>query len=88
VVAAAARRLGLASRSIYSGAGHEAQAMSAITAAGMVCVPSMAGIRHSPTESSSPEDGAKGAHGLLHARLIGDEAENKQQRGMPHPDST
>ena len=53
--------------------------MSAITAAGMVCVPSMAGIRHSPRESSSPEDGAKGANGLLHARLIGDEAENKQQ---------
>ncbi len=74
VVAAAARRLGLASRSIYSGAGHEAQAMSAITAAGMVCVPSMAGIRHSLRESSSPEDGAKGANGLLNARLIGDEA--------------
>jgi hypothetical protein len=62
--------------------------MSAITAAGMVCVPSMAGIRHSPRESSSPEDGAKGANGLLNARLIGDEAENKQPRGMPHPDST
>ncbi len=62
--------------------------MSAITAAGMVCVPSMAGIRHSLRESSSPEDGAKGANGLLHARLIGDEAEHKPQRGMPHPDST
>ncbi len=61
--------------------------MSAITAAGMVCVPSMAGIRHSPRESSAPEDGAKGANGLLNARLIGDEAENKPQRGMPHPDS-
>ena len=54
----------------------------------LVCVPSMAGIRHSPRESSSPEDGAQSANGLLNARLIGDEAEHKQQRGMPHPDST
>ena len=61
--------------------------MSAITAAGLVCVPSMAGIRHSPRESSSLEDGAQGAHRLLHARLLGDAAEHTQQRGMPHPDS-
>jgi hypothetical protein len=59
--------------------------MSAITAAGLVCVPSLAGIRHSPREYTSPEDGAKGANGLLNARLIGDETENQQERGMPHP---
>jgi len=47
--------------------------MSAITAAGLVCVPSLAGIRHSPREYTSPEDGAKGANGLLNARLLGDE---------------
>ena len=48
--------------------------MSALTAAGMVCVSSMVGIRHSPRESTSPEDGAKGANRLLNARLMGDEA--------------
>ena len=87
MVAAAARRLGLASRSLSSGAGHAAQAMAAIPAAGMVCVPSMAGLRHAPRESSAPEDGAQGANGLLHAWLRGDEAEPKPQRGMPPPDS-
>ena len=46
----------------------------------MVCVPSMAGLRHAPRESSSPEDGAQGAvsvaprplllvHGLADTRL-------------------
>ena len=48
--------------------------MSARTAAGMGGVPSMAGLRHAPRESTAPEDGAKGAHGLLNARLMGDEA--------------
>jgi len=43
--------------------------------------------RHSPRESRSPEDGAQGANGLLNTRMMGDEAEHKQQRGMPHPDS-
>ncbi len=73
VVAEAARRLRLSSRTVPSGAGHDAQAMAAIAEAGMVFVPSVAGISHSPREYTSPEDCANGASVLLNALLIMDE---------------
>lgn len=73
VIAESARRLGLDSCSIPSGAGHDAQALSAITESGMVFVPSVDGISHSPKEYTRPEDCANGASTLLNALLILDE---------------
>ena len=74
VVAESARRLRLESRSITSGAGHDAQAMSAITESGMLFVPSVGGISHSPLEYTTPEDCANGANVLLNALLIMDDS--------------
>ncbi len=73
VVAEAAGRLGLASRPVPSGAGHDAQAMATITQSGMIFVPSVNGISHSPQEYTTPEDCANGASVLLNSLLILDE---------------
>ena len=73
-VAQAAQRLGLASHSMPSGAGHDAQAISAITDMGMIFVPSVDGVSHSPSEHSTPEACADGASVLLHTLLMIDES--------------
>jgi N-carbamoyl-L-amino-acid hydrolase len=52
-----------------SGAGHDAQAVARIAPIGMVFVPSVDGISHSPKELTKPEDLANGANVLLHAIL-------------------
>ena len=70
VVAEAAQRLGLGFRTIPSGAGHDAQSMASITEAGMVFVPSVGGVSHSPQEYTSPQDCGNGASALLNALLI------------------
>ncbi|WP_248925819.1 allantoate deiminase [Paenibacillus hamazuiensis] len=51
---------GLPYRSMYSGAGHDAQIVSAICPAAMVFVPSYNGISHSPHEFTSENDLAAG----------------------------
>jgi N-carbamoyl-L-amino-acid hydrolase len=61
--------LGLSSRRMRSGAGHDAQDMALITPVGMIFVPSKDGISHSPREYTSPEDMADGANVLLHTLL-------------------
>ena len=70
VVSGAAGLLGLESTAMPSGAGHDAQAMAAITRSGMIFVPSAGGISHSPKEFSAPQDCANGASVLLNALLI------------------
>ena len=52
-----------------SGAGHDAQDMAVITPTGMIFVPSIDGISHSPEEFSSPEAIEKGVNILLHSIL-------------------
>jgi N-carbamoyl-L-amino-acid hydrolase len=69
VIAEAARRLGLSSRPLPSGAGHDAQDMARIAPSGMIFVPSVGGISHSPREFTRPEDVANGANVLLHSVL-------------------
>ncbi len=68
-IAAAARSLGLASMALPSGAGHDAQEMARIGPVGMIFVPSVGGISHSPKEFSRPADIANGANVLLHTLL-------------------
>ncbi|MFN2567735.1 MAG: Zn-dependent hydrolase [Gemmatimonadaceae bacterium] len=69
VIAEAARELGLTTRVLPSGAGHDAQDMARLGPVGMIFVPSVGGISHSPREYSRPEDITNGANVLLHAVL-------------------
>lgn len=55
-----------------SGAGHDAQEMDRIAPTGMILVPSVAGITHSPREFTRPEDMANGANVLLQTILRSD----------------
>jgi N-carbamoyl-L-amino-acid hydrolase len=64
-IAFAARLYGLKSLDMPSGAGHDAQNMSAIAPSGMLFVPSVDGISHSPREFTSDADVVKGANVLL-----------------------
>ena len=49
------------------GAGHDAQEMARLGPVGMIFVPSVGGISHSPREYSRPEDIVNGANVLLNA---------------------
>jgi beta-ureidopropionase / N-carbamoyl-L-amino-acid hydrolase len=64
-----AARLGLASQRMPSGAGHDAQMMARLSPMGMIFVPSIGGISHSPRELTHWEDCARGADVLLGAVL-------------------
>ena len=66
--------LGLKTAPVPSGAGHDAQSMAEITQVGMIFVPSVDGISHSPREYTSPEACADGANVLLNSLLAIDEA--------------
>jgi N-carbamoyl-L-amino-acid hydrolase len=61
----AAKALKLSTKVMPSGAGHDAQAMAQICPVGMIFIPSIGGISHSPKEFSRPEDIANGANVLL-----------------------
>ena len=52
-----------------SGAGHDAQDMARIGPVGMIFIPSIGGISHSPKEFSRPKDIENGANVLLLALL-------------------
>ena len=65
----AATELGLSYMRLMSFAGHDTQAMSAITPSGMLFVPSVDGISHNPDEFTRPEDLLNGANTLLHTLL-------------------
>jgi N-carbamoyl-L-amino-acid hydrolase len=60
-----ARERGLSARLMPSGAGHDAQSMAVLGPVGMIFVPSVDGISHSPKEFSRSEDIVKGANLLL-----------------------
>lgn len=68
----AASDLGLATRPMPSGAGHDAQSMSRLGPMGMIFVPSVGGISHSPKELTSWDDCTRGAQTLLGAVLAMD----------------
>jgi len=69
LISEAARELGLTTKLMPSGAGHDAQDMARLGPVGMIFVPSIGGISHSPREFSRPEDIANGANVLLHTLL-------------------
>jgi N-carbamoyl-L-amino-acid hydrolase len=60
-----AEKLGLSTLSMPSGAGHDAQIMSAFTPSCLLFVPSVGGISHNPAEFTTKEDCENGANMLL-----------------------
>jgi len=65
LVESAAKSSGLAFMHLPSGAGHDAQLLAKLGPMGMIFVPSIAGISHSPKELSTWSDCANGANVLL-----------------------
>jgi N-carbamoyl-L-amino-acid hydrolase len=61
----AVKSLGLSYQYMQSGAGHDAQEISTIAPVGMIFVPSVGGISHSPKEFTKGIDMANGANVLL-----------------------
>jgi len=74
IISDAAKSLGLSTRVMPSGAGHDAQAMATLGPMGMIFIPSVGGISHSPKEFSKPADVVNGANVLLRAVLAADKA--------------
>jgi N-carbamoyl-L-amino-acid hydrolase len=68
-IEAMSAKLGLKTMRLPSGAGHDAQNMAKLGPMGMIFVPSVAGISHSPKELTLWPDCANGANVLLHTIL-------------------
>jgi N-carbamoyl-L-amino-acid hydrolase len=64
-VESSADELGLTHTRLLSFAGHDAESLSHIIPSGMIFVPSVAGISHSPKEFTHPHDIVNGANVLL-----------------------
>jgi N-carbamoyl-L-amino-acid hydrolase len=64
-----AKELGLTTKLMPSGATHDAQNMARLAPIGMIFVPSVGGISHSPRESSRAQDITNGANVLLRTLL-------------------
>jgi N-carbamoyl-L-amino-acid hydrolase len=73
IISTAADDLGLSYRMMPSGAGHDAQDMTHIAPTGMIFVPSVKGISHSPKEFTTAVDMANGASVLLKTVLAIDD---------------
>lgn len=71
-IEASSAALGLTRQRMPSGAGHDAQEMARIAPMGMIFIPSVGGISHSPREFSQPGDIARGADVLLNAVIAAD----------------
>jgi beta-ureidopropionase / N-carbamoyl-L-amino-acid hydrolase len=69
LVEATARRLGHSVRRLPSGAGHDAQMLARVCPAGMIFVPSVAGISHNVKEFTALADVQAGANVLLQTLL-------------------
>jgi N-carbamoyl-L-amino-acid hydrolase len=69
LIQSAATALGLSTKRLPSGAGHDAQAMATLGPMGMIFVPSIGGISHSPKEFTRPEDVVNGANVLLNSLI-------------------
>jgi N-carbamoyl-L-amino-acid hydrolase len=68
-IAAAAASLDLRAKHLPSGAGHDAQFLARIAPMGMIFVPSVGGVSHSPKEFTRWSDCANGANVLLQTIL-------------------
>ncbi|MBC7842987.1 MAG: Zn-dependent hydrolase [Gemmatimonadaceae bacterium] len=71
-IESSAAALGLTRQRMPSGAGHDAQEIARIAPMGMIFVPSIGGISHSPKEFSKADDITRGADVLLNAVIAAD----------------
>ena len=78
IIAKEATGAGFKTMSLPSGAGHDAQMLARIAPMGMIFVPSVAGISHSPKELTRWEDAANGCEVLLRTVLAIDKAKVKR----------
>jgi beta-ureidopropionase / N-carbamoyl-L-amino-acid hydrolase len=69
IIAEAAHELQLETVRLPSGAGHDAQSFASLCSTGMIFVPSVDGISHSPREFTEWQDCVNGANVLLRAAL-------------------
>ncbi|HEY0930791.1 MAG TPA: Zn-dependent hydrolase [Gemmatimonas sp.] len=72
IVQASATSLQLTHQRMPSGAGHDAQEVAHIAPMGMIFVPSVGGISHSPREFTKADDITNGANVLLNAVIAAD----------------
>ena len=68
-IADAAADLRITTMEMPSGAGHDAQSIARFAPIGMLFIPSVRGISHSPRELSNPDDVVRGANVLVNAVL-------------------
>jgi len=73
IIESATQKMAYSYRTMPSGAGHDAQDMVHIAPTGMIFVPSVGGVSHSPNEFTTPEAMAKGADVLVHTILAIDD---------------
>jgi N-carbamoyl-L-amino-acid hydrolase len=78
IIAESAEELGLSYLFMPSGAGHDAQNMAKIAPTGMIFVPSIGGVSHSPKEFTPSKDVANGANVLLRTILKIDQIFNTE----------
>src|SRR5882672_11528819 len=69
IIAGEAHGLGLTTMAMPSGAGHDAQDIARIAPIGMIFVPSVGGISHSPREYTAPADITNGVNVLMRVVL-------------------
>jgi len=69
IISGAAHELALTTMAMPSGAGHDAQDIARIAPIGMIFVPSVGGISHSPREYTAPADITNGVNVLMHTVL-------------------
>lgn len=72
IISTAAKDLGLSTRFMQSGAGHDSQEIANIAPVAMIFIPSVGGISHTFKEFSTPTDMGNGANVLLQAILAAD----------------
>lgn len=77
-IESSAKALGLSTKYLPSGAGHDSQEIARFAPIGMIFIPSKDGISHSPQEYSSPEDISNGANVLLQTILALDQKLNSK----------
>ncbi len=75
------RDLGLATLRMPSGAGHDAQEIARVAPMGMIFVPSVDGISHSPAEFSTPEAIIRGAEVLVGVITRTDRESERESEG-------
>lgn len=72
LIGGSAEALGLSRQRMPSGAGHDAQQLALIAPMGMIFVPSVGGISHSPREFTKADDVVRGVDVLLNAVIAAD----------------